>query len=362
LDISSKKVCKLTPREVALAIGVEFSLLSTEDSVFSKRVYALLNELVVSDGKYTLNLVDVLYEFLSVCEDYKDSEFAKATFDSLYKTWTAKEDFDRNFNLTGKEGNLDVDEANLSQLLKTWIFLMSEMFHRFFYTYDPRCTDSSKAYYTVLHDATKRKRTCSDFLEFLECIRPIYAQLCMISADKSEIHTIFTTASTEAKAAAAARRAAREQMRSSPRKTTGKKVHQKSFVKKETQPKQETQPKEKITLAERIARLDANLKAIAQPTGKVIELPPAPPSVWKKPWNKKEESVVAVAAAAAAAESESESESEAEAPVAAKAESDGEGEFVVVQSRKTKPKPTVVEVKKPNGRMHRVFSSANKKQ
>ncbi len=353
MDISSKKVCKLTPREVALAIGVEFSLLSTEDSVFSKRVYALLNNLVVGDGKYTLNIVDVLYEFLSVCEDYKDSEFAKATFDSLYKTWTAKEDFDRNFNLTGKEANLDVDEANLSQLLKTWIFLMSEMFYRFYYTYDPRCTDDSKAYYTVLHDATKRKRSSCDFLAFLNCIRPIYAQLCMISADKSEIHTIFTTASAEAKAVAAARRAAREQMRSSPRKTTGKKVHQKSSVKKETQ------PKEKITLAERISRLDANLKEIAQPSGKVIEVPPAPPSVWKKPWEKKEESVVAVAAAA---ESESESESDAEAPVAAKAESDSEGEFVVVQSRKTKPKPTVVEVKKPNGRTHRVFSSANKKQ
>ena len=59
-DISSKTLSKLTPRQVAVAIGVELSLLNSEESsVFEKRVYACLNDLAVGDGTFTLNLVNV---------------------------------------------------------------------------------------------------------------------------------------------------------------------------------------------------------------------------------------------------------------------------------------------------------------
>jgi hypothetical protein len=277
----------------------------------------------------------------------------------MYNTRVAKEDFDVKYHLTGKEAKMTVDEANLSQLIKTWIFMMSEMFHRFFYTYDPRETDASKAYYTVLHDSTKRKRTCEDFLYFLNCIRPIYAQLCMISADKSEIHGIFSKAAAEAKAIAEKRREKREAMRT---KLSGK------GAKKAPAKKEAVAPKPQITLAERMKQLESNLKKIQEPTPKVvIVVPPPPPSVWKKGWVKKEEAVVAVAAAAAAeSESESESESEEVEPVAAAAaavESNSDDEFVVINSRKAKTPAVTVEVKKNKaGRTQRVFSVLNKKQ
>jgi hypothetical protein len=349
---------KLTPRQVAVAIGVELSLLnSAESSVFENRVYTCLSDLAVGDGTYTLNLVNVLYEFLYTCGDFSETEFAQATFDSMYNTRVAKEDFDVKYHLTGKEAKFTVDEANLSQLIKTWILMMSEMFHRFFYTYDPRETDASKAYYTVLHDSTKRKRTCEDFLYFLNCIRPIYAQLCMISADKSEIHAIFGKAAVEAKAIAEKRREIRDAMRT---KLSGKKFDKKSPAKKETV---QAAPKVQITLSERMKKLDSNLKKIQEPQEKaVVVIPPPPPSVWKKAWTKAPAAAAAAAAAAApvvAAATENESESDS----AANAESDSEGEFVVVTSRKTKTPAVVVEVKKNStGRTHRVFSAMNKKQ
>jgi hypothetical protein len=355
---------KLTPRQVAVAIGVELSLMSSADSsVFEKRVYASLGDLAVGDGSFTLNLVNVLYEFLCTCGDFSKTEFAQATFDSMYNTRVPKEDFDVKYHLTGKEAKLTVDEANLSQLIKTWILMMSEMFYRFFYTYDPSTKDASKAYYTVLHDTTKRKRTCEDFLYFLNCIRPIYAQLCMISADKSEIHSIFSKAAAEAKAIAEKRREKREAMRT---KLTGKKFEKKSPAKKETV---QAAPKPQITLAERMKQLDSNLKKIQEPSEKVVVvIPPPPPSVWKKTWAKKEEATAPAAAAAAAtapAENESESDSEEVEPVVVveKAESDGEGEFVVVNSRKAKIPTVIVQVKKNStGRTHRIFSTMNKKQ
>ena len=343
---------KLTPRQVAVAIGVELSLMSSADSsVFEKRVYASLGDLAVGDGSFSLNLVNVLYEFLCTCGDFSKTEFAQATFDSMYNTRVPKEDFDVKYHLTGKEAKLTVDEANLSQLIKTWILMMSEMFHRFFYTYDPSTKDASKAYYTVLHDTTKRKRTCEDFLYFLNCIRPIYAQLCMISADKSEIHSIFSKAAAEAKAIAEKRREKRESMRT---KLSGKGAAKKTPVTKDAIVR-----KPQITLAERMKQLDSNLKKIQEPSTAVIVVPPPPPSVWKKAWTKE-------APAPAPAENESESDSEEAEPVVVlveKAESDGEGEFVVVNSRKAKIPTVIVEVKKNStGRTHRIFSTMNKKQ
>jgi hypothetical protein len=373
-NISGKKLSKLTPRQVAVAIGVELALLSSGQSVFEESVYTLLSNLPVDDGKYTLDLINVLYQFLSVCEQFEDTDFAEASFGSLYKTWTDKANFDRNYNLNAFEANLEVDGANLSQLLKVWIFLMSEMFHRFFCTYDPRETDNSKAYYTIMQDTTKRKRTSADFLYFLSCINPIYAQLCMISADKSEIHKVFAQAAADAKAEGERMRQKREAMRTkfprkSPAKGTGKgaaKGTGKGAVKTAAAPI--AAPKPQITLGERMKQLESNLKAIQNPEGKtVIELPPAPASVWKKPWQKKEEAVPA-AAAAAAAESESESDSEeVEQPVAAAAAvaatSDEEGEFIAVNSRKTKTPVVTVEVtKNKSGRTQRIFSALNKKQ
>ena len=354
-DISSKTLSRLTPRQVAVAIGVELSLLSSpESSPFEKRVYELLTNLTVGDGSFSLNLVNMLYDFLCICGDYSKKEFAKATFDSMYNTRVDKEDFDVKQHLTGKEAHLAVDGANLSQLIKTWIFMMSEMFHRFFYTYDPRATDATKAYYTVLFDATKRKRTCDDFLDFLDCIRPIYAQMCMISADKSEIHAIFGKAAAESKAIADKRREMRGSMRT---KTSGKKFvkdsHAKGACAAAAGP---VVPKVQITLAERMKNLESNLKKIQDGSDKpVIQVSAPPPSVWKKP-------AATSVAAAAPAESDSDSEEvEQSVTVTAKAESDGEGEFVVVKSRKTKTPTVIVEVKKNStGRSHRIFSAMNR--
>ena len=348
-DISNVQLSKLTPRKAAVAICVDLGIMSSPtSSLFEKRVYEHFRNLTVGkDRSFKLDVLNLLYQFLYICGDYSRKEFAQATFDSIYNTRVQKEEFDVKHHLTAKEANLTVDEANLSQIVKMFIFVMSEMFHRFFLTYDPEADDTDKAYYTVLEDKTKRKRTCDDFLDFLECIRPIYAQLCMISADKSEIHEIFGKAAAESKAIAEKRQAMRI------------KSQQKKFVKK---PQAEAAsaaeatpvvPKVQITLSERMKNLESNLKKIQQGSDKpIIEVPPPPPSVWKKP-------AAAAAAAAPAPESESESESESEAE--SEAESDG-GEFVVVDRRKTKTPAITVEIKKnPTGRTHRVFSAMNKK-
>jgi hypothetical protein len=276
-EIASKKLGKLSPYEIAIAILVELSLLSKGESVFERTVYGLLRNLPVSDGHYTLDIEAMVTQYIKLCWLYSDTEFAQASFNSLYRTWTDKESFDRNYNLTGKEAHLLADDTNLSQLLKAWIFFMSEHHNRFFYTYDPRCSDTDKAYYTVLGDSTKHKRSCGDFVDYLSATRPIFARLCMISPDKSEIHQVYATASAESKAFFEKRRTEREAKRLANLARRQKKTR----VAPAPSPIVISKPA--MTLSERRSRLDDVLR-IYENAKNAVPTPRVAPvaSVWKK--------------------------------------------------------------------------------
>ena len=334
-DIASKTLSKLTPFEVAIALYVELTLFKRGESVFEQTVYSLLSALPVAEGKYTLDLPKILREYIETCDIFCDKEFARATFDSLYRTWTDKDNFDRNYNLTGKEAYLLADEANFSQLLKTWIFFMSEHHNRFFYTYDPRCSETDKAYYTVLGDGTKRKRTNNDFVTYLCMTRPIFAQVCMISSDKSEIHQVFAKATSESRTFFENRRIERDAKRALRKKGT------KKAEKAERSEPAPPPAKPFMTLAERHKRLSEAIKAFeerkaAPPAPRVVAAPV--PSVWKKPETKKVEPVAEPVAEPEKVEPE-------------------EDDFVEVKG-KSKPSPTINKkvVKNRTGRLHRVFA------
>ena len=395
--MSSSKLCKLTPLKAAIALAIEFKLLSESKAIFEKRVFDAFRLMPVSFGKYDLNIPELVLDFIDICLDFTQDEFEKATFNSLYGMRVDKAAFDRNFHLNGFEANLLVDDANLTQLLKVWFFLMNEMFYRFFYSYNPQGANSSKAYYTVLGDSKKTQRTSQRFFEFLECLKPIITQLCMISPERTEIREIFSSASAEAKAAIEATRCSRL-------KTANIKTSPKSSISKSATQSTHAAPalaeKKSITLSERLRKLDSNLKMIQEGIlGKVIEIAPAPPSVWKKsssimaalaaPATLAIVATPAIVAAPAILESESDYESDSDfaaamaitskgnakakptpkpkKPKAAAAskpattldESDDGFTVVCSKPKQTTSEITVQHAKATNGRSHRIFSLKN---
>ncbi len=378
-------------------MAIEFKLLSESKAIFEKRVFDAFRLMPVSFGKYDLNIPELVLDFIDICLDFTQDEFEKATFNSLYGMRVDKAAFDRNFHLNGFEANLLVDDANLTQLLKVWFFLMNEMFYRFFYSYNPQGANSSKAYYTVLGDSKKTQRTSQRFFEFLECLKPIITQLCMISPERTEIREIFASASAEAKAAIEATRRSRL-------KTANIKTSPKSSISKSATQSTHAAPalteKKPITLSERLRKLDSNLKMIQEGIlGKVIEIAPAPPSVWKKssaimaasaapatpatPATSATPAIVATVAAPAILESESDYESDSDFAAAMAIASKGNAKakptpkpkkpkpsttvdesddgFTVVCSKPKQPASeiTVHHAKATNGRSHRIFSLKN---
>jgi hypothetical protein len=203
-NVGSKQVKNLTPYDVISVLLVEYEILRSDKSPFCQAVTTSLHNIPINkpDGTtITLDLVQLWCELFSFFMAYDADEFAIATFKSMYSTRVDRETttFDPNFHISGKEAFSISDDTAFTKLVKMWNFLMSEMFYRFFYTYDFRTVNTERAYYTVMGDATKRKRTTSKFCEFLLGFRPMYAQLCMLSPEKREIYSIFTHAAAYAR-------------------------------------------------------------------------------------------------------------------------------------------------------------------
>jgi len=285
-NVGSKQVKNLTPRDVVAALLVESEIMRSDGSPFCQRVSAALREIPISkpDGTtITMDLVQLWCELFSLFMAYESHEFAIATFGSMYSTRVDRDTttFDPNFHISGKEAFSVSDDTAFTKLVKMWNFLMSEMFYRFFYTYDFRTVDTERAYYTVLGDATKKKRATSKFCEFLLAYRPLYAQVCMLSPEKKEIYSIFTDA------AAYAKQLRELKMKKLEEKRAGKQRGEKAQVNKfheshvERMARMEKRLREMDILMGRIPALEKIAGEGTVAPAKVSLPPPPPKSVWK---------------------------------------------------------------------------------
>jgi hypothetical protein len=177
----------------------EIMLIEKDETVFGKAVYSSLLRIPVGDGAQLLNLPRLVQQFLELCDVNYEADFQTGTFNSLYRTWVEKESYNYKVNLTGKEQHTIVDDANFCQLIKVLIYLMGEMFRRFFQTYDPMAHDTSRAVYTIYGDQTKKQRTSDSFIQFLQEYRHVYMEFCKLSIERTEIYAIYRNASAEAR-------------------------------------------------------------------------------------------------------------------------------------------------------------------
>ncbi len=288
--IPDTKLSRLTPYEAALAVMAEISLLEKDETVFGKAVYTSLLRVPVGDGTHTLNLPRLVQQFLELCDDNYEAEYNNATFNSLYRVWIEKESYNYKVNLSGKEQHTIVNDANFCQLLKVLIYLMGEMFRRFFQTYDPMEHDTSRALYTIYGDKTKQQRTSSAFITFLQDYRRVYTEFCKMTVERTEIYKIFRDATAESRAFIAEQKRQRELRR-----------HEES-----ARAKASTfyGRRRSARLAAQAAAATAGAAAARPPPGPIVLAPP--PKI--NPWAERK---AAAAAAAPVPEVESETETKA---------------------------------------------------
>jgi hypothetical protein len=282
----------------------EISLLEKDETVFGKAVYTPLLRVPVGDGTRTLNLPRLVQQFLELCDDNYETDFNNATFNSLYRVWVEKDSYNYKVNLSGKEQHTIVNDANFCQLLKVLIYLMGEMFRRFFQTYDPMEHDTSRALYTIYGDKTKQQRTSASFIDFLQNYRRIYTEFCKMTVERTEVYKIFRDATAEARAFIAEQKRQRELRR----QTEAARASASTFYGRRR--------------AARQAAATAAAAPVRPPPGPIV-LAPLPAT---NPWHQRK-------AAAAAAEPVPEAESETETKTAE------EEEFTQVKAKsKAKPK------------------------
>jgi len=257
LNIGNTPLGELTPLQAAIAVTIGLSDFKDGDSVFTEKVFRGLTDLPVENGEFSLNLLLLMREFIELCFEYYDEEFAESTFNSHYKSWASKEDFDQNFHLTGKERHIPVKDAKFVQIFKMLYFVMFEHYKRFF----------EISLYKVKGDESPT-RTSLAFEEYLERSIRVFEKIALISLEKTEIRDVFREAKEKHKVFLEERDNERQKKKFAQSKTT-------------PPPKKDFK-----SLAEEQQRLDKFLKESVERNSKPHEQPVdmrTAPSVWARP-------------------------------------------------------------------------------
>ncbi len=261
-------------------------------------------------------------------QEYESEEFGfslRSQFGKL--THRKKGEFDPSYDIHFKEMELPLEETRLFTLIKALRLYVAELFIRMVGSYDPADFDSSRVTYNV----GTAKRSSQAFIAYAEQLNQIHFGFCKYSETLSEFSETFKKAAELSKALSEKQKVERE----------SKRRVEKTDVKAEKKTDTKVKVVVKSTQAPRVFKKAED--------GKVVQLPPAPPSIWKKREAEQKEKQQAQAAAADA-ESESEDEEPETSPVAdVVAAAQPEEEFKVVVSKRGK-KPQEQQQASPKGR------------
>jgi hypothetical protein len=220
-QVMERPLCKATAFEVALyLIGdiiTKLSDLIEKQITFSKIVIQRLWDCETPKG--SVNIIELLYTFLTLCGKFPDANFKRSTFGAIMPFNNGKGDI--NYNITSQQAHIPLGECRFVLAFKMWRSIIGRSITNCTGKYQkPNFKESAQWKYRVqngkdvnfvsAHDDT-------DFMIFMEEWADIYEQTDKFSPSLDEVHTIFNEASSIAKAEISAKIEARA-MRDAQRK------------------------------------------------------------------------------------------------------------------------------------------------
>lgn len=249
-------------------------------------------------------------------QEFESDEFGfslRSQFGKL--THRKKGEFDPSYDIHFKEIELPLEETRLFTLIKALRLYVAELFIRMVGSYDPADFDSSRVTYNV----GTSKRSSQSFIAYAEQLNQIHFDFCKYSETLSEFSETFKKAAELSKALSEKQKVERESKRR---------------VEKAEAKAEKADTKTKLKVVAKTAQAPRVFKKTDG--GKIVEVAPGPPSIWKKREADQKDKQEAHAAAAEA-ESESEDEEPEAAPVADDvAVAQPEEDFKVVVSKRGK--------------------------
>jgi hypothetical protein len=158
-----------------------------------------------------VNVISVLYNFLTMCGDYPNAPFAATTFGLA--TMRKKGKYDPNYDISFQKGSVHLGESKFVDIFRAFRSIVSRIIKNSTGSYDvpERAYAHEWGYSIQIKTGVWHRVECTkDFEEFIMALAPVYEELEKFSPELMEVFDVFNTASAAAKAHRAERDAKRE--------------------------------------------------------------------------------------------------------------------------------------------------------
>jgi hypothetical protein len=262
--VRAVELSRATVYQLAIKLAYEIQDLLTKvksGSIFAKHVVDSLWDLTTArvydddeddDEEFTpeVNVVSILYDFLTLCGNYPNAPFAATTFGLITHRKQGK--YDPNYDTSFKKASITLGESRFVDVFRAFRSIVSRIIKSCTGTYDVPEREFAHEWEFSIRGANstwKRVKCTKEFEEFIMEMAPVYENLEKFTPELKELFDVFIEASSAAKAHRAARDAKREarearelrQMRekrdqrrprqaSAPVQATVKPVEQRPFV------------------------------------------------------------------------------------------------------------------------------------
>lgn len=199
-DIEKKPICKATAYELAIAMiaDIVIKILDYQEKkiIFPKKVITGLWD--IQTEKDSLNLIGMLYQFMTICGSYPDAEFKKSTYGANI---SRKASPDINYNLDPKQAYIPLKECKFILLLKVFRTIIGHSIKNTTGRYSVPTEEFADKWYYMIVDENRHQHFVSsdDFIQYTLQIGEIYVELEKLSAPLSEIYVIFNEAAAASK-------------------------------------------------------------------------------------------------------------------------------------------------------------------
>jgi hypothetical protein len=281
-ELTEKKLKHATAYEVALIMV--FDIITKIDEYIEKRF--AFHKVIITNlwncqplrHEDSINIIEMLHNFLTLCGHYTDAPFKNATFGARIPNpdkLVGKIDF--NYNISQKEGFIPLGKCNFSLLFKVLRAIIGRQIYRCTGKY--ATPDISKRAEWKYFNGKEHVTGANDFefVDFIDDLGNIYTELEKFTPDNQEIKSIFQSAGAAAKAEIAAKieaRALREAARAQ---------HQKHQRRREYHKRTNTHEHPKSRGVSGVAGAAATASATTVPSTKTVipdvPRPPPPPPV-----------------------------------------------------------------------------------
>ncbi len=223
--VRSVELSRATVYQLAIKLAYEIHDLLAKvksGSIFAKHVIDSLWDLTTArvydddeddDDEFSpeVNVVSILYDFLTICGNYPDAPFAATTFGLTTQRKQGK--YDPNYDTSFKKAAIPLGESRFVDVFRAFRSIVSRIIKSCTGTYDvPEREFAHEWEFSrrASNGTWSRVKCTKDFEEFIMELAPVYEHLEKFTPELKELFDVFIEASSAAKAHRAARDAKRE--------------------------------------------------------------------------------------------------------------------------------------------------------